>query len=113
VNNIDVVARPLWRVLSLAKAIIRVMDTAGNPVVGVTVTTHWSGITSDSDGRVTDDNGQAVIWSNLNWLDTGEFRIHVDNITGGDFNYDPSLNSETTDAASWGRSRNEPTLLEG
>ena len=49
VDEIVVIPRPLWRIFSIARAVIRVRDTSGNPVPGVTINTHWTGITFDND----------------------------------------------------------------
>lgn len=60
-----------------AVAEIKVVDAAGQPMAGATVSGRWSGLTSDSDTVVTDSKGVAVLQSDQSRKTSGTFTLTV------------------------------------
>ena len=82
-----------------AVAKVTIVNSSNNPVLGATVSGHWSGLTSDSDSGVTDSNGQVSLSSNkVSKSVSGTFTFCVDNVTLTGGTYDPNANVETCDS---------------
>ena len=80
-----------------ATAIVTILDfDKGNiPVSGVTVSCQWSGLTSASATAVTASDGTALFTAKAKG--DGTFTIDVIGVTGGNHEYDPTLNIESGD----------------
>ena len=84
--------------VGVAEAGMRILDSSGNPVVGATVSGHWSGITSDSDSGVTDANGQYTARSDISKVKLpGTFTWTIDNVEKSGWSYNSTANDETSD----------------
>jgi len=81
-----------------AIATVTVVDADGAPVEGATVSGHWSELTSDSDSRVTDNNGTVSLNSNKVKNASGTFTFTVDDITKDGWTYDSAANVETSNS---------------
>lgn len=83
-----------------ARATVTIVDAAGHPVAGATVSGHWSGATSDSDAGLTNSGGQVTLESNkLKKPPSGTtFTFTVDNVVLSGWTYNPSANVETSDS---------------
>ncbi len=79
-----------------AIATVTVVDAYDAPVGSATVSGHWSGLTSDSDSGVTDENGSVSLKSNKVRNASGTFTFAVDDITKDGWTYDSTANDETT-----------------
>ncbi len=73
-----------------AKATITVVDESGNPVSGVNVSGHWSGLTIDSDTGITDSSGKVTVYSDWKKKAKGTFTFTVDNLVKSGMDYDSS-----------------------
>ena len=80
-----------------AIAAITVVDAQNNPVSGVTVYGHWSGLTSDSDKGATDSNGKVKLYSDWKRKASGTFTFTVNNLVKSGWVYDSAANVETSD----------------
>jgi hypothetical protein len=78
----------------LARATINIKNTDGNNVSGATVYVTWSGGVSGTASGVTDASGNILFNSPRGGT---PFTITVTNVTHATFNYNASLNVETTD----------------
>ena len=58
-------------------AVIRIVDTDGNPVAGATVNGHWTGSAMDTDTVTTDENGVATARSDRTRDTTGTFTFNL------------------------------------
>jgi serine protease len=85
---------------SSALASVLIVDSAGKPVSGATVSGQWSGLTSDSDTRVTSSAGRVYVSSDLVTGVKGTFTFTVTSVTHPSYTYDPSANKETSDSIS-------------
>ncbi len=85
-----------------AVAAITVVDSAGTPVPGATVSAQWSGATTDSDTAVTDTNGVATVQSNnVKRAKSGAtYVLTVNGVSLAGWTYDATANTETTDSIS-------------
>ena len=83
-----------------ATAIVTILDfDKGNiPVSGITVSCQWSGLASASATAVTASDGTALFTAKAKG--DGTFTIDVLDVTGGNYNYDPTLNIESGDSIS-------------
>jgi Zn-dependent metalloprotease len=81
-------------------AVVTIWDTNSAPVANATVSITWSGVVSGSASGVTDANG-TVSFKSGKVKSTGPFTITVDNVTHGTYNYNPALNVETSDTATF------------
>jgi fibronectin type 3 domain-containing protein len=79
-------------------ATVTVVDAGGIPVEGATVSGHWSGLTSDSDSKITLADGTVSISSDKLKNPSGTFTFTVDNITKAGWTYDFAANVETSDS---------------
>jgi len=79
---------------------VLILDESGSPVANAVVTGHWSGLTSDTDSVTTDENGYATIKSDKIKASSGIFTFTVDNVQKEGYEYDPSMNLETSDSIS-------------
>jgi hypothetical protein len=81
-------------------ATVTIVNTAGAPVAGATVSAKWSGATSDSDVGTTDAAGQITLQSDkLKKPSSGTtFTVTVTNVTNSGWTYDPAGNVETSDS---------------
>jgi hypothetical protein len=82
-----------------AVATIEVVDQTGAAVTGATVSVTWSGAISASGSGVTDATGRAVIESGR-VKNGGTFVATVSDISATGFNYNPSLDTESSDSIS-------------
>ena len=85
-----------------AVATVTIVDNAGDPVSGALVSGHWTGATNDKDSGTTDVNGQVALESNelKNPAGGTTYIFTADSVSLSGWNYDPSLNTETTDSIS-------------
>ena len=83
-----------------SNATITIWDTGSNPVANATVFITWSGVVSGSTSGVTDSNG-TVTFVSSKVKSNGPFTITVDNVTHSSLTYNPALNIETTDTATF------------
>jgi len=81
-------------------AVVTIRDTNSQPVSGATVFVTWSGVVSGSTSGNTGTNG-TVSFSSAKVKYTGPFTITVDNVTHASLTYNPALNIETSDTASY------------
>jgi len=75
-----------------AVATVKIVDAAGNPVEGATVSGHWSGLTSDLDSGLTDASGLVVLKSDAVKNSSGTFTFTVDDVVLSGWIYDSSAN---------------------
>ena len=66
-----------------ATAVVKILDNAGQPVKGATVSGHWSGATVDTDSAVTGDDGIVIVKSDEVKYKNGAltFTFKVDNVS--------------------------------
>jgi vibriolysin len=83
-----------------SNATITIRDTNNAPVANATVFITWSGVVSGSDSGVTGSNG-TVTFVSSRVKSHGPFIITVDNVTHAILPYNPALNNETTDSATF------------
>jgi hypothetical protein len=83
-----------------AIATVLILDNNGIPVEGATVSGYWSGLTNDSDIRITDENGIVSLMSDKIKNANETFTFTVDNIIKDGWTYDQSSNAETSDSIS-------------
>ncbi len=83
-----------------SNAVVTMRDTTGQPVSGATVFITWSGVVSGSSSGNTGTNG-TVSFTSSAVNKTGPFTITVTNATHATIPYDPALNIETSDTASY------------
>ncbi len=81
-----------------AAATVYVVNEAGNPVSGASVSGKWSGLTFDSDTGTTDSGGKTVIYSDWKTKAKGTFTFSVTNMAKAGWIYDYSANLETGDS---------------
>jgi PKD repeat protein len=81
-------------------AVVTIWDTNNVPVADVTVYITWSGVVSGSDSGVTGADG-TVTFKSDKVKSTGPYIITVDNVTHATHTYNPALNIETTDSATF------------
>lgn len=85
-----------------AKADVFVVNSSGQPVASANVYGQWSGLTSDSDQKLTGSNGHVVIDSNkVSNSSSGTFTFTVTNITKSGWIYDSAANVETSDSINY------------
>jgi PKD repeat protein len=77
------------------KAVVRVVDAAGNARAGVAVTGTWSGLASGTGTATTDSNGYAVFTSRK-VRKRGTFNFAVSNLVLAGYTYDASRNAVTS-----------------
>jgi hypothetical protein len=82
-------------------AVVTIRDTDNNPVANATVSITWSGVVSGSDSDVTLADGTVTFKSSKTKVSSGSFTITVDNVTHATLPYNPALNNETSDSASY------------
>ena len=83
-----------------ATASVTVVDGAGNPVSGATVSGIWSGLVTNGDGsKTTGANGTALFYSGRSSA-AGTFTFCVTGITKSGMTYDAAANTETCDSIS-------------
>ncbi|MFC2140882.1 PKD domain-containing protein [Acidobacteriota bacterium] len=83
-----------------SSAVVTIWDTNNNPVANATVSITWSGVVSGSDSGITGAAGTVTFVSDK-VKSTGPFTITVDNVTHATMSYNPALNNETSDTASF------------
>ena len=81
-------------------AVVTIWNTDNAPVADATVYITWSGVVSGSASGVTAADG-AVSFVSAKVKSTGPFIITVDNVTHASLPYNPALNVETSDTASY------------
>jgi PKD repeat protein len=81
-------------------ATVTIWDTNSAPVANATVYITWSGVVSGSASGVTGADG-TVTFESDKLKSTGPFTITVDNVTHATLTYNPALNVETTDSATF------------
>jgi len=84
-----------------SNAVVTIWDTNNNPVANATVTITWSGVVSGSDSGVTGADGTVSFKSSKTKTPSGSFTITVNNVTHATLPYNPALNNETSDSASY------------
>ena len=83
-----------------ATARVTVLDGAGKPVVGATVTGKWSGLVTNGDGsKTTATDGAALFYSGRS-SSPGTYTFCVSGITKSGMTYDTLANGETCDSVS-------------
>ncbi|NIM18304.1 MAG: hypothetical protein GTO45_40510 [Candidatus Aminicenantes bacterium] len=81
-------------------AVVTIWDTNNAPVANAAVFITWSGVVSGSDSGITGPDG-TVTFESPPVKSTGPFTITVDNVTHAALPYNPALNNETSDSASY------------
>ncbi|MFC2141191.1 PKD domain-containing protein, partial [Acidobacteriota bacterium] len=81
-------------------AVVTIWDTASAPVANATVTITWSGVVSGSASGVTAADG-TVSFKSDKVKTNGPFIITVNNATHATKTYNPALNIETSDSATY------------
>jgi PKD repeat protein len=81
-------------------AVVTIWDTNSAPVANATVYITWSGVVSGSASGVTNSNG-TVTFVSSKLKSNGPFVITVDNVTHASLTYNPALNVETSDSATY------------
>lgn|GEM_PF-476838 len=97
--TVELVSR--WRGWNYyAEATVTIVDSAGNPVEGATVSGQWSGATSDQDSGITDANGQVILTSDSVRKPASEttFTFTATSVTHPDFEWDKVEKSGTSPA---------------
>ena len=80
-----------------AKATVTVVNQNNQPVANATVSSHWSGLTSDSDVFTTKRTGVGTAQSNKLRNPVGWWYFNVDNVTAAGYTFRSDL-GETNDA---------------
>lgn len=83
-----------------ATAAVTIKDTNNNLIPNATVSITWSGVVSGTATRTTGTNGK-VSFTSAYVKTTGPFTITVTNVTHASYNYNSSLNIETSASASY------------
>jgi Zn-dependent metalloprotease len=83
-----------------SSAVVTIWDDTNSPVSNATVFITWSGVVSGSKTGVTGANG-TVTFNSRKVKSSGPFTITVTNVTHASFTYNPALNIETSDSASF------------
>jgi PKD repeat protein len=83
-----------------SNAVVTIRDTNNQPVDNATVYITWSGVVSGSASGVTGADGTVTFVSGK-VKSNGPFTITVDNSTHGTYTYNPALNVETSDTATF------------
>jgi Zn-dependent metalloprotease len=83
-----------------SNATITIRDTNNAPVADATVYITWSGVVSGSASGVTAADG-TVTFVSARVKSRGPFIITVDDVTHATMPYNPALNNETTDSATF------------
>jgi PKD repeat protein len=83
-----------------SNATITIRDTNNAPVANATVYITWSGVVSGTDSGVTAADG-TVTFVSSKVKSNGPFVITVDNVTHASLPYNPTLNVETSDSATY------------
>ncbi len=83
-----------------ANAVITIYDTNNAPVANATVYIAWSGAVNRTGNKVTNASGQVTFTSRKS-KSTGPFTITVTNVTHATLPYNPTLNIETSDSATY------------
>ena len=78
-------------------ASITVRDEFGSTVSGASVSVDWSGATSSSASGATDGSG-VVVFESGKKKNGGTYTVTVTDVTGSGYNYNPTLNVETSDS---------------
>jgi PKD repeat protein len=81
-------------------AVVTIWDTNNNPVANATVYITWSGVVSGSASGATAADG-TVSFKSDKVKSNGPFTITVDNVTHATLTYNPALNVETSDTATF------------
>jgi PKD repeat protein len=81
-------------------AVVTIWDTNNNPVPDATVHISWSGVVSGTDSGITGPDG-TVTFVSAKVKSAGPFTITVDNVTHATLSYNPALNNETSDSATY------------
>ena len=81
-----------------AGAAVKVLNSAGQPVVGASVAGSWSGLTSGSSSATTDSSGVARFASASTRATSGSFTFTVTNVLRSGYTYQPLSNTETRDS---------------
>jgi Zn-dependent metalloprotease len=84
----------------ISNATITIWDTNSAPVANATVYITWSGVVSGSASGVTAADGTVTFVSDK-LKSNGPFIITVDNVTHATLTYNPALNVETSDSATF------------
>jgi PKD repeat protein len=81
-------------------AVVTIWDTDNNPVPDATVYISWSGVVSGTNSALTGADG-TVSFTSGKVKSAGPFIITVDNVTHPTLPYNPALNNETSDSATY------------
>ena len=81
-------------------AVVTIWDTDNAPVANATVSITWSGVVGGTDSGVTAADGTVSFVSDK-VKSNGPFTITVDNVTHPSLPYNPALNNETSDSATY------------
>lgn len=95
-----------------AKATVRILNQAGSPVSGATVSSHWEGLTNDSDVFTTKRNGTGACNSDKLRNPSGCWTYVVDNVVAAGYVFRPDL-GETTDIICTGAAAPPQTDIPG
>jgi PKD repeat protein len=83
-----------------ATGVVTIRDTENNVVPNATVYITWSGVASGSASGVTGADGK-VSFTSARVKSAGPFTITVTNVTHATFDYNSSLNNETSDSITY------------
>ena len=81
-----------------ATTTVTIVDGAGDPVDGATVSGSWSGLTTDTDSETTGAEGHATLNSDQVKNAAGTFTFTVDAVSLTGWTYDQAANAETSDS---------------
>jgi PKD repeat protein len=82
-------------------AVVTIWDTNNNTVANATVNITWSGVVNGSDSGITGSDGTVTFKSSKTKAPSGSFTITVNDVTHATLPYNPALNNETSDTASY------------
>jgi PKD repeat protein len=83
-----------------AGAAVKLLDTAGHPVAGASISGTWSGLVSRTSSATTDGTGVARFSSPNTRSKSGIFVFTVNSATLNGYSYAPASNTETRDSIS-------------
>lgn len=92
----------------VAQAVVTIVDQAGNPRAGATVTGDWTGPKSSTSYGTTGSDGKTTLIS-LKAKDTFTYTLTVRAVSSSGYTYDASSNVETSDSVSSGSTNTPPS----
>ncbi len=81
-----------------AMAVVEILNSLGDPVMGAVVSGQWSGLAEDRDSARTNSEGKAYVYSNWETSAPGTFTFTLDGVSKRGCTYNPDQNLETEDS---------------